>query len=75
MDPVKAPLAAAFLRLFTVQASWNYERMPAWAWGRKSRCCAAGAPRQQGAYRAAVSGRSSSAPSVPLRAGVCRSPG
>jgi mannose/fructose/N-acetylgalactosamine-specific phosphotransferase system component IID len=27
MGPVKAPLAAAFLRLFTVQGSWNYERM------------------------------------------------
>ena len=24
---MKTPLAAAFLRLFTVQASWNYDRM------------------------------------------------
>jgi mannose/fructose/N-acetylgalactosamine-specific phosphotransferase system component IID len=27
MAPVKPPLATAFLRLFTVQGSWNYERM------------------------------------------------
>jgi len=27
MDRLKTPLAAAFLRLFTVQASWNYDRM------------------------------------------------
>ncbi len=41
MGPMKAPLAAAFLRLFTVQGSWNYERMIGVGMGvAENRCCA-----------------------------------